>query len=435
MAAGMFYWMVPRLYGTKLHSRGAANLHFYMGTIGILMYVVAMWVSGITQGLMWRAETEDGGLLYPNFVETVQAILPMYWFRMVGGTLYLVGMIIMAWNLFMTVKGKKPVDGEADVVEQPEEEKVDWKAIVFGKPVILAVVVCSMIGLVAVANGLASTLLVSVALVIAVLGTMAIQLSSRGEKVNWHRLLEGRSLIFTVFVVIAVLIGGIAELVPTLVIGNEAARTSPMRPYTALELHGRDVYISEGCYTCHSQMIRPFTWEAARYPGGVSTMNDTVWDHPFQWGSKRTGPDLARESSQNRGPVWHYNHMLDPRSTTPGSIMPFYPHMRTTAVDFDTTEAELSVMQTLGVPYDDAQVSGGAADAQAQALSIATALRAEVELGGAYEGTSVPLEESQLVALIAYLERLGRNESGWQGVPAGGSGAQVSRAAQAGASE
>ena len=435
MAAGMFYWMVPRLYGTKLHSRGAANLHFYMGTIGILMYVVAMWVSGITQGLMWRAETPDGGLLYPNFVETVRAIMPMYWFRMVGGTLYLVGMIIMAWNLFMTVKGKQPVDGEADVVEQPEEEKIDWKVIVFGKPVLLSLVVGTLVGLIAIANDLASTLLISVAVVVAVLGTMAIQLATKKEEVNWHRLLEGRSLIFTVFVVIAVLIGGVAEIVPTLVIGNEAARTSPMRPYTPLELHGRDVYISEGCYTCHSQMIRPFTWEAARYPGGVSTMNDSVWDHPFQWGSKRTGPDLARESSQNRGPVWHYNHMLDPRSTTVGSIMPYYPHLRTTAVDFGTTEANLGVMQTLGVPYDDAQVRGGEADAHAQGLQIATALREEVELGGSYEGTSVPLEDSELVALIAYLERLGRNESGWRSGPEGGGGAHVSQAVRAGAGE
>ncbi len=421
MAAGMFYYLVPRLFGTKLYSQKAANLHFYVGTIGILMYVVAMWVSGITQGLMWRAETEDGGLLYQSFTETVIAIMPMYWFRMIGGSLYLVGMGIMAWNLLMTAKGQRAVDGEVEVVVEPEEEAVGWKQIVLSPPVLLVAVVGGLVGAVAVVGELGSTLLVSVAVVTAILGTMALQLSRSGA--GWHRLLEGKSLVFTVFITIAVLIGGIAELVPTFVVNEEAARNSPMRPYTPLELHGRDVYVSEGCYTCHSQMIRPFTWEAARYPGGVSTMNDSVWDHPFQWGSKRTGPDLARESAMSRGPVWHYNHMLDPRSTSPGSIMPSYPHLRTTAADFASTRTRLSVMQTLGVPYDDAEVEGGEADARAQAQHIAGQLAGEVELDGPFEGTSVALEDSQLVALVSYLERLGRNRSEWTGAPEEGEGA------------
>ncbi|MCZ7679097.1 MAG: cytochrome-c oxidase, cbb3-type subunit I [Sandaracinaceae bacterium] len=421
MAAGMFYYLVPRLFGTKIYSQKAANLHFYVGTIGILMYVVAMWVSGITQGLMWRAETEDGGLLYQSFTETVIAIIPMYWFRMIGGSLYLVGMGIMAWNLLMTAKGQRAVDGEVEVVVEPEEETVGWKEIVLSPPVLLVTVVGGLVGAVAVVGELGSTLLVSVAVVTAILGTMALQLSRSGG--GWHRLLEGKSLVFTVFITIAVLIGGIAELVPTFVVNEEAAQSSPMRPYTALELHGRDVYVSEGCYTCHSQMIRPFTWEAARYPGGVSTMNDSVWDHPFQWGSKRTGPDLARESAMSRGPVWHYNHMLDPRSTSPGSIMPSYPHLRTTAVDFDSTRTRLSVMQTLGVPYGDAEVEGGEADARAQARHIAGQLAGEVELDGPFEGTAVALEDSQLVALVSYLERLGRNRSEWTGAPEEGEGA------------
>jgi cytochrome c oxidase cbb3-type subunit I/II len=431
MAAGLFYFLVPRLYNTQLHSRAAANAHFYIGTIGILMYLVSMWVSGITQGLMWRAETADGGLLYPNFIETINAIRPMYWFRMIGGLMYLVGMVVMAWNLVMTVRGKKAVEGEVDVVVEPETKDVDWKAVVFSGPVLLSIVVGGMVGAIAIVNELASTLLVGVAFMVAVLGTIAIQLGRNPESANWHRLLEGKSLIFTVFVVIAVLIGGVAELVPTFVVNNEARSNSPMQPYTALELHGRDVYIAEGCYTCHSQMIRPFTWESARYPGGVSTMNDSVWDHPFQWGSKRTGPDLARESAMNRGEVWHYNHMIDPRQTSPGSIMPAYPHLRTTAVDFSSTATRLGVMQTLGVPYTDAQVQGSEQDARAQATRIAGELRREVELSGAFEGTSVPLEDSQLVALISYLERLGRNRSEWEGAPAGNEGGEPVQVSQA----
>ena len=414
MAAGMFYWMVPRLFGTKLYSRKLADAHFYLGTLGILLYVVSMWVSGVTQGLMWRAETPDGGLLYPSFLETLDAIRPMYWARLTGGTVYLTGFFMLAYNLVMTIRGRKPIETTVEVVVEPEEDEVDWRAIVLSNPVKLVTVVAVLVGAVAFVNELASTLLISAAVFVTILGTIAIQVGS-DDGPGWHSVLEGKALLFTVFTTIAVLIGGVAEIVPSVIIGEQDRRDTPMRPYTALELHGRDVYISEGCYNCHSQMIRPFTWEAARYPGGVSTMDDSIWDHPFQWGSKRTGPDLARESSQNRGAVWHYEHMIDPRSTSPGSIMPSYPHLRATRVPFDETQQKLGVMQMLGVPYDNPAVLGGEDDARAQAAFIASELAPEVEPNGA-RGV-LPLEESQLVALISYLERLGRNTSEWEGAP------------------
>ncbi|MCA9606189.1 MAG: cbb3-type cytochrome c oxidase subunit II, partial [Myxococcales bacterium] len=415
MAAGMFYWLVPRLYGTKLHSRAAANFHFYIGTIGILVYMVAMWASGITQGLMWQAQDEGGGLLYPGFTETVDAIRPMYYARLIGGTMYFVGFVILVWNLIMTVKGKKPVESSVEVVVEKAEEEASWSDIVLSKPVIATTVGCVLLGGVAIANAMVSAVLVGLTVAVAIGATLAVQAARKSTKgPNWHRLLEGKSLIFTIFVTIGILIGGIAELVPTIVMGANERAESPMQPYTALELHGRDVYISEGCYLCHSQMIRPFTWENARYPGGVSSVSDSVWDHPFQWGSKRTGPDLARESAMNRGPVWHYNHMFDPRSTSEGSIMPPYPHLRSTAIPFAETQSNLGVMQMLGVPYDNAAVLGGEDDARAQARAIAESLRAQVERSGPPEGVDVPLEESELVALISYLERLGRNESAWR---------------------
>jgi len=416
MAAGMFYWLVPRLYGTKLYSRSAANAHFYIATLGILIYMVAMWASGITQGLMWQATNADGGLLYPGFTETVDAIRPMYWARLVGGTMFLGGFFLLVWNLFMTVKGHAPVEATVEVVVEDAEDDVPWKDIVFSLPVLATTVVCVLLGLIAVTNAIASTLLAFLATIVAIAAVMAIQAAkSRPGKNKWHRVLEGKALVFTVFVTLGVLLGGLAELVPTIVLGAQDRTTSEMEPYTALELHGRDVYIAEGCYVCHSQMIRPFTWENARYPGGVSNAADSVWDRPFQWGSKRTGPDLARESAMNRGPVWHYNHMLDPRSTSEGSIMPPYTHLRSDAVDFGQTQSILGVMQTLGVPYDNAAVLEGEGDARAQARSIADALRHEVELDGPPDGIDTPLEQSELVALIAYLERLGRNESAWSG--------------------
>ena len=413
MAAGMFYWLVPRLFGTKLHSRGAANAHFYLSTLGIIVYIVSMWVAGITQGLMWRAEAEGGGLLYSNFTETVVAIRPMYWARLAGGTTYLIGFIVMAWNLAMTVRGKKPVETSVEVVVEDTPPEATARELLLSKPTISVTLIVVLLGLVAVANAWVSAGLVVAAIGVSIALTMAMQRGKNDGRPHWHRMLEGRAMIFTAFTIVAVLIGGLAELIPTVMMGAHERSRSAMRPYTALELHGRDTYLAEGCYTCHSQMIRPFSWETARY-GAVNTAEDSVWDHPFQWGSKRTGPDLARESSMNRGPVWHYNHMLDPRSTSQGSIMPSYAHLRDQSIDFEGTQAKLGVMQMLGVPYDNAAVLEGEGDARAQAQSIAAALALEVELGGRPEGVDVPLERSELIALIAYLERLGRNESAWR---------------------
>ncbi|HEY2518252.1 MAG TPA: cytochrome-c oxidase, cbb3-type subunit I [Polyangiaceae bacterium] len=396
MAAGMFYWMVPRLYGTKLHSERAANLHFYLGTFGILLYVAAMWTSGITQGLMWRATTPDGALQYPNFVETLNAIRPMYWMRLIGGTAYLVGMIVMGWNLTKTALAGKPVDGTADVtVEKGTLPGVPWSEIVFGKPVMLVVATCALAGAFFVTNLYASVFFVLAAAMVAILGTIALQAAKKDEHA-WHRLLEGRALLFSTLTIIAVLIGGVAEIVPTLLAEPDKATLAEAKPYRALELEGRDVYLREGCYNCHSQMIRPFRFEQQRY-GEPSTMADSQFDHPFQWGSKRTGPDLAREGAKYPN-LWHYRHLLDPREVSPGSNMPPYAHLKDGRVDLSRTADKLHAMKSIGVPYTDAEIAGGADDARTQGGEIAR----DLETSGAPAAS-----DSDLVALIAYLQRLG----------------------------
>jgi cytochrome c oxidase cbb3-type subunit I/II len=399
MAAGLFYWLIPRLYGRELHSRAAANAHFWVGTFGILLYVVAMYVSGITQGLMWQAEAPGGGLLYPTFVETVTAIRPLYWMRLIGGTVYLAGFIVMAWNLATTVRGGKLVETKIEVPVTAEADPVPWKDIVFSPPVILVFTVGLLVMFSGVVSALISGATLVVAFAILLLGSVALVAARRGGGPAWHRLLEGRALPFTALTAVAVLIGGVAEIVPTVVIGANEAAITTHEPYTALEVEGRDIYVSEGCYTCHSQMIRPFTWETARY-GAPSTSEDSIWDHPFQWGSKRTGPDLAREGGRYPD-LWHARHMDDPRATSPGSIMPNYPHLRTTHVDFGATRGKLTALQTLGIPYDDEEVAHAEEDAHAQAAGIAAGL--------ASDETVDP--DSQLVALIAYLQRLGRDQS------------------------
>jgi len=399
MAAGMFYWMVPRLYGRDLWSKKLADTHFWIGTFGILLYVVSMWVSGITQGLMWQATDAQGALLYPNFVETVNAIKPMYWMRLIGGSLYLVGMILMAYNLARTALAGEAVDGETTVVvEKVPEREVPWAEILFGKPVILVTLVVVTAATMAVVNNEASILFASVAVSVAVLGTITLHLAADHARPSWHRLLEGRALLFTSLTIIAVLVGGVAELVPSLLVTpSEAKLASAAQPYRALEVEGRDVYIREGCYTCHSQMIRSLTFEAKRY-GDPSVVSDSLYDHPFQWGSKRNGPDLAREGGKYPD-VWHYRHLLDPRSVSPGSIMPPYPALETARVDAGATEDKLRALRSVGVPYEPRQVQSARSDEEAQGAEIAKALRDQ--------GVANVDPGSEIVALVAYLQRLG----------------------------
>jgi cytochrome c oxidase cbb3-type subunit I/II len=401
MAAGMFYWLVPRLFGTKLYSKGAADFHFWLGTLGILLYAIAMWVSGISQGLMWRAVDGEGALLYPSFVETVIAIQPMYLMRIVGGLFYFVGFCLMAWNLVKTALSGKAVDVTITVAEPEPTPQVPWTGILFGKPMLLAYV-----GVVVVVVFLATDAVIAGATAAALTLMFLASWKLFGKRLgdahaghNFHRALEGRALIFTVLVVLSVLVGGIVEIIPTLTIAEAVPLTgSVQRPYTALELHGRDAYVNEGCYTCHSQMIRPFVSEVMRY-GDASRASESIYDHPFQWGSKRTGPDLARVGTKYPN-LWHYQHMTDPRSMSPGSLMPPYDWMADRKIDMGDTVVKLRAMKTLGVPYTDEDISEGSRRAEADGRAIAADL--------ATQGVEVAWD-SEMVAIIAYLQSLGKN--------------------------
>jgi len=423
LAAGMFYWLIPRLYATKLHHRGAANFHFWTGTFGIMIYVVAMWVSGITQGLMWREVNPEGGLAFPNFVETVVKIIPLYWLRLVGGTIYLLGFVLMAWNLIMTARSGQPVEGEAEVPVEPavdpEEAKVGWAEVLLGKPVILTFLVCGVLSLMAIASEVANTFIIVAAFGIAMTGALALALSKPPEgKPRWHRLLEGKAVVFTVLTALGVLAGGVAEIVPMVMAVPEQTATTSNVPYHPLELEGRDVYLSEGCYVCHSQMIRPFTWETARY-GPVSQIDDSIYDHPFQWGSKRTGPDLARVGGKYSH-LWHYRHLMNPREITPGSNMPNYTHLPDQLIDLDGTAGKMRALRAVGVPYGPEEIAGSASAAQ----RMGEAIVAELE----EEGVPGVAPNSQMVALISYLQRLGRPPAQGEPVPAGEDTVEVSMA-------
>ncbi len=363
MAFGMIYWIIPRMTKTQLFSKKLANFHFWIGTLGIIMYALPMYVAGFTQASMWKQFKPDGTLQYGNFLETVTQIMPMYWMRAIGGTLYLTGVIVLVYNIIKTVKQGSPVEDE--LAEAPALVKITTGRV-------------------------------------------------KGEK--FHPWLERRPIQLTLLATVAILIGGIIQIVPTIMVKSNIPTIASVKPYTPLELQGRDLYIREGCVGCHSQMIRPFRSEVARY-GDYSKAGEYVYDHPFLWGSKRTGPDLHREGGKNSD-TWHFNHMWDPRSTSSGSIMPAYTWLYDNSpMDYSMTEAKMRAMKTLGVPYTDADIANAQQNIQQQATAIENNLKSNPDFVKSYEDSKkkaevkgekfVPMKDREIVAMIAYLQRLG----------------------------
>ena len=405
MAAGMIYWLLPRLWNKPLHSVPLANLHFWLGTVGILLYTAAMWTSGITQGVMLNATTEGGTVLaYSNFLETVTTIRPMMLMRLIGGGFYIVGWFLLIYNLWKTVAGAQAVNGTIEVFEDAgditTEEKLSLVGTFLSPPVAFSVLAVGFSCAWMFGNDYLS-IAGLVGLMISVVGAYA-HFESRGKKWAswWDRLLVNTAP-FTILVVIAVAAGGLVQIIPTVLV-HQAANVEDRRqvPYTPLELAGRDIFVSEGCYNCHSQMIRTLVPDVLRY-GDYSRLGESIYDHPFQWGSKRTGPDLARVGSKYPN-IWHYRHMENPRSVSAGSTMPNYPWLLTKATDTAALPGKISVQRMLGVPYPAWSPAEVFANVDAQAKIIADDLRAA--------GTSVA-PDREIIALIAYLQKLGKFEA------------------------
>ncbi len=405
MAAGMIYWLLPRLWNKPLHSVSLANLHFWLGTVGILLYTAAMWTSGITQGVMLNATTEGGTVLaYSNFLETVTTIRPMMMMRLIGGGLYLVGWFLLIYNLWKTVAGAQAVNGTIEVFDDAgniaADEKLSLVGTFLSPPVAFSLLAVGFSCAWMFGNDFLS-IAGLVGLMISVVGAYA-HFESRGKKWAswWDRLLVNTAP-FTILVVISVAAGGLVQIIPTVLV-HHAANVEDRRqvPYTPLELAGRDIFVSEGCYNCHSQMIRTLVPDVLRY-GDYSRLGESIYDHPFQWGSKRTGPDLARVGSKYPN-IWHYRHMENPRSVSAGSTMPNYPWLLTKATDTAALPGKISVQRMLGVPYPAWSPAEVFASVDAQAKAIADDLRAA--------GTSAA-PDREIIALIAYLQKLGKFET------------------------
>ncbi|UPQ78438.1 cytochrome-c oxidase, cbb3-type subunit I [Flavobacterium azooxidireducens] len=363
MTFGMIYWLIPRMTKTKLYSEKLANFHFWIGTLGIILYALPLYVAGFTQASMWKQFNPDGTLVYGNFLETVTQIMPMYWMRAIGGTLYVAGLLVLVYNVIKTVAAGSKVEDE--LAEAP---------------------------------------------------ALAVISSRRMKGEKWHSWLERRPIQFTVLSLVAILIGGIIQIIPTIVVKSNIPTIASVKPYTPMELEGRDLYIREGCVGCHSQMIRPFRSEVERY-GEYSKGGEYVYDHPFLWGSKRTGPDLHRVGAKYND-NWHFNHMWDPQSTSPGSIMPGYKWLYDNdPMDYSLIEKKMEVMVTLGVPYTEEDIKNARKSIDEQGAQIEKNLYADPDFVKSYEESKknaatrgeefVPMKDREITALIAYLQRLG----------------------------
>jgi cytochrome c oxidase cbb3-type subunit I/II len=401
LAAGMFYWLAPRLWNTKLYSKSLANAHFWLGMTGILLYVASMWVSGITQGLMLNATTEGGTLLqYPNFLDTLQAIRPVMLFRAIGGGLYLIGFALMAYNIWRTARSGEPVNGTievtiADPITNPDSMKSPNTFL--NAPVIYFVLILISICMTIFSNGAFFIAGIFATTFFAILAIAHFEVS-KAKWTVWYEKLLSHSFGFTVLTIIAAAIGGAIQIIPTVSVQNADNIEGRMQiPYTPLELAGRDIYVSEGCYNCHSQMIRTLVPEVMRY-GDYSHLGESVYDHPYQWGSKRTGPDLARVGGK-RSDDWHFYHMLDPRSVSEGSNMPNYPWLFKKETKVGQLPNKINAMRMLGVPYP---IDLSEEDIQAQVDEQANEIVARLAEKGAFTEP-----DKEIVAVIAYLQKLG----------------------------
>ena len=365
MAFGMLYYLLPIMWRTKLWSVKLANWHFWLGTLGIIFYAVPMYISGFTQGLMWKQFNPDGTLVYKNFLDTVTAIIPYYQMRFVGGLLYFSGAILMVVNLIATVRSGS---FQKDVpVEAP-----------------------------ALAN----------------VGT------ARKEGESKHLWLERMPLYLSLLATVALAIGGMVEIIPTLTVKDNVPTITSVKPYSPLELEGRDLYIREGCNACHTQMIRPFRDEVVRFNGKngqYSKAGEFVFDRPFLWGSRRTGPDLHREGGKNPD-TWHFKHMLNPRVTSPGSIMPRYPWLIYNELDRTKTKDKITLLKNVfGAPYTEDQINNVDKIVDEQAAKIVQGIYSgDPEIKKAFDAQKaeqgeafIPVEKREIIAVIAYLQRLG----------------------------
>jgi cytochrome c oxidase cbb3-type subunit I/II len=337
----LLYWLAPRLFQADLFSRRLAGAHLWIAAAGALMWVFPIYTAGLLEGLMWRAVDSTGSLIYGGWLEITARLTPLYWIRALGGVLYLIGASLCLANLLLTWRGRPAV------YDEPVHETPPLPADYVDPPP-PASRLARMAGVVVVVIALAS----------------------------------------------------LVQIAPMLLIRSNVPTIDSVRPYTPLELAGRDIYLAEGCFNCHSQMIRPMPHETQRF-GSYSLPGEFIYDHPFQWGSRRIGPDLHRIGRRNTSVLWHVAHLRRPGETSEGTLMPAYHWLLEEELNVDHVQSALQAMAALGVPYETARDDPAEA-ARRQARELARRLAGE---DATYEGAG--LEDRKIIALVAYLLRLG----------------------------
>ncbi|MCR9291172.1 MAG: cytochrome-c oxidase, cbb3-type subunit I [bacterium] len=368
MTFGMVYWLLPRLFQTKLWSNRLMSLHFWTGTLGILLYVIPIYAAGLMQGLMWRAiDQQTGQLLYPDFIETTQSIVPLWWMRVLGGLLYVGGVVMLAYNALMTWMSR-PATYEVPVIQAPRLAR-EYHDHAPAPTTELA-------------------------------GAPVLEFGKKLDvwsQMSWHRSWERLPVKFTVLTTIAVIVASLFEIIPTFLIRSNVPTIATVKPYTPLELAGREIYVSEGCYNCHSQQIRPMVAETKRY-GEYSKPGEFIYDRPFQWGSRRIGPDLAREGGKQSS-FWHWTHFENPSLVSEGSVMPSYEHLLEKDLKFEAIPPLVRAASMLGAPYSDEELENAEELSRQQAEVIAAEIVSQGGPAGKFD--------KQATALIAYLQRVG----------------------------
>jgi cytochrome c oxidase cbb3-type subunit I/II len=366
----MTYWLLPKLYQTKLWSPMLVTWHLRIAVLGILLYIIPIHIAGIIQTWMWRAQNDLGRLQYVGFLESIQASFPYWWARLVGGGLYVLGMFMLGFNVLMT-RATRPAKYEVQLFKARREDEVLSEtppppASLEGKPVLDFAV------------------------------TM-----ERFASLVWHRRWERQPAKVTWAILLIVVVASLAELIPTFIIRSNVPLIATVKPYTPLELAGRDLYIAEGCFNCHSQMIRPLVAEVQRY-GEFSKPGESVYDHPVQWGSRRIGPDLAREGGKQSS-YWHWQHFEKPDKLSPGSIMPAYQDLLDQELNHREIGRRMAAIKDLGAV---AETDGAKAEdsSKKQAEKIAAEIIAQ---GGPVEYGDHLVKDTVAVALIAYIQRVG----------------------------
>lgn len=419
MAAGMFYWMAPKLWGRPLWSKNLANMHFWIGLVGILLYVASLWFAGIIQGLMLNELDATGTRFVHEFVNTVDKIELLMLTRAIGGTFYLLGFLLLVVNIWKTARSGSPVNETREVVADPamEKDRMTWGAAFRNDPIAYTFWGLFFMILWFFSPPGYNHMALLCTLAFAFFAVKKFKADTKTWS-DWYDELSENYLPFSVLVLVAVLIGGMVQIIPTVTVNRAINVEDRLQTlYTPLELEGRDIYVSEGCYNCHSQMIRTLVPDVVRY-GDYSRLGESIYDHPFQWGSKRTGPDLAREGGK-RGDSWHYLHLLDPRGIEGASRMPNYPWLVQNKTDFKGLPAKIAVQQRIGVPYPIMAPAEIEQSAREQALKIAEGLvKEQVRIPADSDGKEPENETeardklagSEMIALIAYLQKLGTFE-------------------------